>query len=416
MTRDERCRLALSFGCVLFANGDSTENTVSEGERFARALGIGASLLPRWGELTLRTEPGAMASAYQAEANPAGVNMNRVAAARATLDAMESGALASDEAATRVAASASVPQASTALFAAAAAAAALALAVLFGVDRPAAAGAIFVSAGAGALLRRAVVRYSANLFVQPFVAALLAGVIGGAAVHYQISSSLRLVTVCPCMVLVPGPHVLNSALDFLDGRIHLGVARMTYAMLVVAAISIGLLLGLGAFGAGLPVDVGARAIPLWQDVVAAGVCVVAYSIFFSTPLSMLPWPVVVGSLAHGLRWIAMTTFGCGAVGGAFIACFVVGAALTPVARRRRTPFAAIGFASVVSMVPGVLLFRAASGFVQIADGAGADLTVIADTLSSGATAVMIIVAMGVGLVVPKLAIDRLMANPGKVRK
>jgi hypothetical protein len=35
---------------------------------------------------------------------------------------------------------------------------------------------------------------------------------------------------------------------------------------------------------------------LWQDVIAAGVAVFSYSVFFSTPLNLLPWPVPVGML------------------------------------------------------------------------------------------------------------------------
>ncbi|MGZ5260976.1 MAG: threonine/serine exporter family protein, partial [Burkholderiales bacterium] len=62
-----------------------------------------------------------------------------------------------------------------------------------------------------------------------FCAALLAGIIGGLAVRYQLSSSLRLVAVCPCMILVPGPHLLNAAMDLIEGRIHLGAARAVYA-------------------------------------------------------------------------------------------------------------------------------------------------------------------------------------------
>ena len=89
------------------------------------------------------------------------------------------------------------------------------LAVIFGVEHPVPAALIFVSAAAGAILRRGVARLSANVFLQPFCAALVAGVIGALAVRYQLSSSLRLVAVCPCMVLVPGPHVLNGALDLI---------------------------------------------------------------------------------------------------------------------------------------------------------------------------------------------------------
>jgi hypothetical protein len=79
--------------------------------------------------------------------------------------------------------------------------------VIFGVEHIwAAILIIFVSAGAGAVVRRALNRLSANLFLQPFCAAVLAGVIGAVAVRWDLSSSLRLVAVCPCMVLVPGPH------------------------------------------------------------------------------------------------------------------------------------------------------------------------------------------------------------------
>ena len=61
----------------------------------------------------------------------------------------------------------------------------------------------------------------------------------------------------------------------------------------------------------LPVDPLGRTVPFWQDVIAAGVAVACYSIFFSKALNMLPWPVAVGMLAHSLRWAALTVFGLG---------------------------------------------------------------------------------------------------------
>jgi len=415
MTLAERCNLVLAFARVLYVNGQATEQTVATAEQLGRMLGLRAKVMPRWGELRLQPEDENASVIAEVAADPTGVDMNRVASAARAIDELGAGRLAPPAAAETIAAISRAPPAPTWLFTLAAGAGAVGLAVIFGVEHPVPAALIFVSAAAGAILRRGVAQVSANVFLQPFCAALVAGVIGALAVRYQLSSSLRLVAVCPCMVLVPGPHVLNGALDLINGRIHLGAARLIYAGLVIVAISTGLLLGLALLGVSLPVDQAGRAVPLWQDVVAAGVAIAAYSVFFSTPPNMLLWPVTVGMLAHALRWVAITVFGFGAAIGTLLACLVVGLILTPVARRRHMPFAAIGFASVVSMLPGVLLFRMASGLVQIAGGAPTSLELISATIADGTSALISILEMSLGLITPKLVIDALSEQATQVK-
>jgi uncharacterized membrane protein YjjP (DUF1212 family) len=405
ISADELALLSLSAE-LLFQNGQTTQRTVTTVTRLGMALGHRALLFPRWAEICIRLD-GPVGGAHEiVGATPAGVDMTKVVATMKVIDDVCDGRIDVTAARSTLEAIAQYPPVGLGRFALFAGAGAAALGVIFGTVHWHALILIAFSAGLGAILRRWLAGMSRNLFLQPFCAALLAGGIGAVAVRLQLSSALRLVAVCPCMVLVPGPHLLNGTMDLVRGRLPLGASRIGYASLTILMICVGLLVGLSFGGVSLPVSGPSLPIPLAYDVAAAAVAVAAYGTFFAMPWRMLPIPILIGALAHACRWAVISIGGGSIETGALVACLVVGALVTPIADRLRLPFAAVGFASVVSLIPGVFLFRMAGGLVElISHGGNASPELLASTVMDGMTALLIFLAMAFGLIAPKMLIE-----------
>jgi uncharacterized membrane protein YjjB (DUF3815 family) len=315
----------------------------------------------------------------------------------AVVDAAQDGPLELERVVAGVAAAEAQSSSGTIAFTIACATGATALSVIYGATHPLAILLVALAAAAGGLLRRWLGAISAGPLVQVFAAALVAGAVGAAAAHLDLGASTGVVAICPAMVMVPGPHILNGALDLLDLRITLGLARLAFGLLILTAIAGGLILGLRLGGQTLPVTAPSSAAPLLIDVLAAGVAAASYPIYFSMRWQLIGWPVAVGMLAHAAHWYALAA-GANLALAAFVACLLVGVALVPVAHRKRIPFAGIGFAAVVALVPGVFVFRTLAGFVdfvahpsaQLLSGAAADLI--------GAT--IVVSGMALGLAIP----------------
>jgi uncharacterized membrane protein YjjP (DUF1212 family) len=398
--------LLLASAELLFVNGQTTERTILAVEQLGAALGFRTAVYPIWGEVIIRAEGPDGPAEWLTAAKPAGIHMGKVAATVAAIEqfcARQRDAAALQARLTEIA---GTPPAGLARFSLMAAAGAAALGVIFGTINPLSLGLIALSAGLGGLLRRWLAGRSANLFVQPLCAALLAGIIGAIATRLQLSSASRLIAVCPCMVLVPGPHLLNGMLDLTRGRMPLGISRIAYAGIVIAMICTGLLGGLALGGVTLPAASPGRPDALGFDIIAAGVAVAAYGTFFSMSWRTLPFPVLLGMAAHACRWAMMNLAGANLELGALTACLIVGIIATPIAARLRLPFAAFAFASVISLIPGLYLFRMAGGLVGLTSlGANAPLSLLLNTIADGTTALLTLIAMAFGLLVPKLCID-----------
>jgi uncharacterized membrane protein YjjP (DUF1212 family) len=409
-----RCEAALKTtalaATLLFAHGQTTERTVTAAERLGRALGVTVRVLPYWGELTIEIE-GALVSRI-VPAKPLGVNMGRVYAVMKVLDQVSHGTLPAEAAQSALELAGRLPPASTPRFTLFAAVGAVSLGVIFGTLDATSLLLIAASAAIGALVRRWLSGFSNNPLIQPLCAALIAGIVAAAASRFQLSDAIALVGFCPCMVLVPGPHILNGAIDLARTRIALGIARLAYAGVIVLLICAGGLFGFTAVGAHLAIAGSSPPVPLSIDVIAAGCAVASFGTFFSMPWRLLPFPIACGMLAHAARWALISVAGTNAATGALVACMLVSVLVTPIVDRLHLPFAALAFSAVVSLMPGFFLFNAATGLVElISIGPGAPAALLTSIAANGATAFLIILAMTFGLILPRMLFERLLPAP-----
>ncbi len=395
--------LPIQAATLLLANGQTTEGARLAVEHLSAALGRPARLRARWGEVTLYLADGG--NPAFAEVDPSGVDISRVAAAETVVHAVCMGTMAPRAGLDRLGEIGRLPPVSLVRFATMAAAGAAALSVIFGAPDVATVVLVAAVASLGACLRRSVARLSGSPLLQPLAAALFGGLVAGLAAPFGLPAAHRLVAVCPCMVLVPGPHFLNGMIDLVRARIPLGAARLALAGLIVLVICAGLLAGLASAGASFPEAGATRPVPLSLDVLAAGVAVAAYASFFNMPWRMVGAPVVTGMAAHALRW-ELLRLGAGVPVGAFGAAVVAGAAMTLLSHRLRVPFGAAAFACTVSLIPGVYMFQAASGMVSVARlGPRAGMEPLLEIAADASTAGLTLLAMAAGLILPKLCMD-----------
>jgi len=390
---------------LLHANGESTSVTIDAVDRLNRGLGTRFEIVPSWPAVTVLDNG---RNPLVATAPPVGVAMRTVAIVMRAVDGIADHTVDRSRLGSELDRAASARPSSLWLFVLACATGPAALSIIFGAHDATAVLLVALGGALGGLTRRLLARVHVGAIGQVFAAAFLAGIIGGLAVNADLSSSLRLIAVCPAMILVPGPHILNGGLDLLALRVTLGFARLGYATVLLVAIGSGLALALALFGTGLPVDPDGRSVPLWLDVAAAGIAAASYPVYFAMPYRLIAFPVVVGAIAHGLRTWAMTDLGVNIALGATIACLLVGLVVAPLSHRLRVPYAAVAFAAVVALVPGVYVFRMINALGELPFGGGQ--ATLLGAVSDGTTAALVIGGMVIGLALPKHVYSRIISR------
>jgi uncharacterized membrane protein YjjB (DUF3815 family) len=112
----------------------------------------------------------------------------------------------------------------------------------------------------------------------------------------------------------------------------------------------------------------------------------------------MPATLAGGMIGHGARFLALDG-GWGVISATFVGALTVGLVSALIVRLYRIPLAVIAFAGAVTMMPGVQIYRAASGSLQLSRLLdSAELPTVSGTLGYAAQACFVVIALALGIV------------------
>jgi uncharacterized membrane protein YjjP (DUF1212 family) len=397
----------LHVGRLLLGSGADTAEVQESMVRFAAAFGCETHLVVTYEALLLTVVSGEQFRTKISHRVPAmNVNMAAVAAVSNLLGEVEAGRWRLSEAQKELDdVEDRSPVYGRWLIVIALGLTAASLARLFGGDWP----TFWVSWLAGSLgtwLRQMLGRRGFNLFFIPFAAALLSGVIGGAAVLLGVSATPALCLVAPGMIIVPGVPLVNALQDMIKNHMTVGLARLGLGSLITLAITFGLLAAMSLTGAKIPVEAPLRLLPIPEDALFSALAALGYLFLFNVPARIAWACVVCGVASHTARTLCLH-LGVDIVSGTLIGALAVGFLAQGFARHFRAPAVAFAFPGVVAMIPGAFAFRAVIGCLQIVHtGAAAATALVTETLALAATCLLMVAAIAVGIVAPLILITK----------
>ena len=265
-------------------------------------------------------------------------------------------------------------------------------------------GAVLVAAALGQGVRRAMLHRGINQFGVTMLAAAVASIaylalVLGLSDLAGVSGGHEAGYVSAVLFLVPGFALVTGALDLAKLDFSAGVARLTYALMILASAALAVW-GVSAL-AGLAPD---PAPPQGLDepvlvalrTLASFLGVLGFALMFNSPWTMALGAAAIGTVANVGR-LFLVDGGLVPQAAAAAAALLVGLLAATTAPALRVPRITVSVPAVVIMVPGVTAYRAVYEF-----SSGATTEALAYAVEAG----LVIVALAIGLAVARMLTDR----------
>ncbi|RYV51630.1 threonine/serine exporter family protein [Pengzhenrongella frigida] len=263
---------------------------------------------------------------------------------------------------------------------------------------------VLVGAGLGQYVRRAFAHRRYNQFGAAMVAAAVAclgylAFILGLEALGVVDPRHEIGYVSAVLFLIPGFPLVTAALDLAKLDFSAGVARLTYALMILtsAALSVWAVSSLAGLSPD-PVEpiVLAPVAMIALQALASFLGVLGFALMFNSPAKMALTAASIGMVANVVR-IQLVDVGAAPQAGAAAAALSVGLMAAWLAPRMHVPRITVSVPAVVIMVPGAAAYRAVF-FLNNGD--------MTQAISYGLQAGLVVVAIAIGLAGARMLTDR----------
>ena len=263
----------------------------------------------------------------------------------------------------------------------------------------------FVGAGVGNFIRCKLAKHHFTLFLN------IAASISASCLIYAILLKLAILLlnipsvheagyICSMLFIIPGFPFITSGIDLAKLDIRSGIERLTYSAIIVLVATVfawimALILHLQPeeFSS---LNIG-NITHLILRLIASFCGVFGFSIMFNSSIPMAATTAVIGAIANTLRLELVDFTAIPAAAAAFIGAVTAGLLASFIKKYNGYPRISLTVPSIVIMVPGLYLYRAIYNF---------GIMSLTEAVSWFTSAVMIIIALPLGLIFARIITDR----------
>lgn len=263
----------------------------------------------------------------------------------------------------------------------------------------------FIAAGIGNLIRTKLIKHHFTLYMNIAVSVSAACLIYAlslklAEIVFHIPAFHEAGYICSMLFIIPGFPFITSGIDLAKLDLRSGLERLTYSIIIVVVATMfawimALLLKLHPQDF-LALDL-APELHLILRLIASFCGVFGFSIMFNSSISMAATAAVIGAIANTLRLELVDLANMPAAAAAFTGALIAGLLASLIKKYNGYPRISLTVPSIVIMVPGLYLYRAIYNF---------GIMSLTEAVSWFAAAIMIIIALPLGLIFARILTDR----------